>query len=71
MNDFLRSRDLASPVREWFAFVSYESTWERALCEPETETLDQLLVRLKVCEQKTSNLRFRIFCALSHLKAQV
>jgi hypothetical protein len=71
-SDFIRIRKLASPAREWFAFVDYEFVWEQTLCAPEIETtLDQFLARLKACEQEVSNLRFRIQCALSHLKAQV
>lgn len=58
---FKRSRELASPVRDWDGYVSYEAMWDRLLCEPEPETADTTYRKLKAAEEQIRRLEFAIY----------
>ena len=66
-SSFERSKELASPVREWFAQVAYEGTWTRLLCEPEPEPFQATYDKLKKAENRLRQLEFFVYCTKSRL----
>lgn len=54
-------------IGDWSAFVSYEGTWGRQLCDPDPEPIGVVLQRLRDAEARVSWLEFQIYSARSAL----
>lgn len=70
VDGFLRSRELASPVKEWDAYISYESVWQGLICDPEPATVESMFLRIRQLERSLRDVQFDVYCAISALKGK-
>lgn len=55
---------------DWSAFVTYEGTWDRYLCQPDPEDILTVLARLAASVARVSWLEFQIKAARSTLSSR-
>lgn len=60
-NHFERSRELASPTRDWDEFINYEAVWDALFCQPEPQSMELTTLELR-------RLRLTLLHAKAHLR---
>lgn len=73
MNRYEYYKKLSCPggvAEDWSQFVSYESTWDRHLCEPSLAPIGVYMDRLEKAEARVSWLEFQIKAARNTLSSK-
>lgn len=53
-------RELASPVKDWYQWIDYESVWDAYISIPESETSEIILGKFKALQKENDELKLRI-----------